>query len=356
MLNFSINLVNSSKTAEVLYSICTFAFLIVPFLIYYIKYRKDTSLIQKYLQVFPNADEAYAAYVRDQENLNIVEPYRTRSLISIIYYLFITFIFSELIAAIAIIIYLSANGFSKDVINPESDLYNPDVYNHMASYLNLILQIIINGIAVVGVVILMWKPFKEDLKRINGKTFAYGAMGLGLLYAGNSIGTIFLTLIDVPDWKEGSTNQEAIEQMFGTSPLNIIILFFVIVIIAPILEELVFRKSIFKLFKNRYLALIVSSLAFGLLHVISGAMVVLTEILNGQAYYLDFILELIYVIPYSLMGLGIGIAYMKSSNNIVAPMFAHMLNNLLSFILSLVMVFNPELFEEFAMILINFLF
>jgi membrane protease YdiL (CAAX protease family) len=226
------------------------------------------------------------------------------------------------------------------------------------TYLNIILQIVIYGIAIIGVVILMWKPFEEDLKRINKKTFAFGAMGFGLLYAANIVGTIFLTLIGVMNFKSNASNQDAINSMFNTSIPNLIILFIVIVIMAPILEELVFRKAIFKQFKNKYLALIVSSLAFGMLHVISSALLVFINITNGEATFFDFVLELIYVIPYSLMGFALGIAYIKSNKNIASSMFAHFLNNLISYIGSLIISLNPELLEKLedaAVILINFL-
>ena len=358
MQNYTLSLFNNSTYAMILYSICTIAFLLVPFIIYYFKYRQDTSLINKYLQVFPNPEEAYAAYVRDQENLNIVEPYRTKSLFTIIYYFFVMYILSEFVSSIAISIYLYANQFSSDIINPNSDYFNQNVYEHMQSSLNIILQIVIYGIAIIGVVILMWKPFEEDLKRINKKTFAFGAMGFGLLYAANIVGTIFLTLIGVMNFKSNASNQDAINSMFNTSIPNLIILFIVIVIMAPILEELVFRKAIFKQFKNKYLALIVSSLAFGMLHVISSALLVFINITNGEAAFFDFVLELIYVIPYSLMGFALGIAYIKSNKNIVSSMFAHFLNNLISYIGSLIISLHPELLESIedaAVILINFL-
>ena len=114
----------------------------------------------------------------------------------------------------------------------------------------------------------------------------------------------------------------------------------------------------FKQFKNKYLALIVSSLAFGMLHVISSALLVFINITNGEATFFDFVLELIYIIPYSLMGFALGIAYIKSNKNIASSMFAHFLNNLISYIGSLIIALNPELLESLedaAIILINFL-
>jgi hypothetical protein len=147
MQNYTLSLFNNTTYAMILYSICTIAFLLVPFIIYYFKYRQDTSLINKYLQVFPNPEEAYAAYVRDQENLNIVEPYRTKSLFTIIYYFFVMYILSEFVSSIAISIYLYANQFSSDIINPNSDYFNQNVYEHMQSSLNIILQIVTRAIS-----------------------------------------------------------------------------------------------------------------------------------------------------------------------------------------------------------------
>ena len=74
------------------------------------------------------------------------------------------------------------------------------------------------------------------------------------------------------------------------------------------------------------------------------------QCLTHEADVFELYLELMYIIPYSLMGLGMGIAYMKSNNNIIAPILTHTANNLISFIISLLMVMFPQLFELFIAI------
>ena len=239
------------------------------------------------------------------------------------------------ISAIGIAIYLKVNGFSKEIIQPDSDLFNPNVYEHMANTLNIVLELVLYSILTTGIVIFMWKPFKNDLVNIKGKHFAYGAMGYGLTMAGALICTILFSVLGVTDRKGTASNQEAIISMFSSSPLAIVGLFFTIVIMAPIVEELIFRKSIFTLIKDHKLALIISSLIFGGLHVISPTISTIELLFNGEATYLDVILEFIYIIQYSLMGLGFGIAYIKSRKNVTSTIFAHMLNNGISFFILL---------------------
>lgn len=346
MDNISISLINSDNIAAIIYTLLTIAFLTVPFIIYIVKKNDATKLISKYMEVFPNPDDALAAYQRDKQNYTVVEPYRTRSLIAVIYYFVIFYLLSEVIAAVAIVLYLKANGFSKDIIDPNSSLYNPDVYEHMAGFLNLILQIIIYSLATVGVVILLWKPFKEDLKKISGKTFALGAMGYGLTMAGSLISVILFAILGVTERKGTSSNEEAINSMFSQSPMAILILFLVIVIMAPIVEELIFRKSIFTLIKDSKLALIISSIVFGALHVVSATIATAGLWFSGEATYLDVILEFVFIIQYSMMGLGFGIAYIKSGKNVCTTIFSHMLNNGVSFLATLLMVLFPEYFAS----------
>lgn len=351
-MNFEdFTLVQNDTIAGILYTIFTLAFIIVPFIVYIVKKNDNTKLIEKYMKVFPNPDEAMEAYYRDKENFTVVEPYRKNSLIAIIYYFFVMYILAEIIAAIAIVIYLQMNGFSRDIINPNSDSFNPDVYEHMANILNLVLEMVLYTMLTVGVVIIMWKPFKKDLSNISKKTFAFGAMGYGLTMAGNFASTILFGILGITARKGEASNQEAITSMFNSSPLAIVILFLTIVIMAPIVEELIFRKGIFTLIKDPKLAIIISSLIFGGLHVISPTISTIGLWLSGEANYLDVILEFVYIIQYSLMGLGFSIAYVKSNKNVSTTIFSHMLNNGISFAMLLLLTLLPSEIET----IINFL-
>ena len=348
----NLSLINNDNIAAILYTIISLAFITLPFIIYIVKKRDSSKLIEKYMSVFPNPDDAMDAYYRDKENLSIVEPYRKNALISIIFYFFVMFILSEIITSIAISIYLKVNGFSKEIVDVSSELFNENVYDHMVSILNLVLQILIYTILTIGTVIIMWKPLKKDLSNITGKIFGYGAMGYGLAMAGSLVSTILFAVLGITGYKSSATNQDAIDAMFNTSVLGIILLFISIVIMAPIVEELIFRKSIFKVIKDPKLALIVSTIVFGGLHVVSGTIMEIVLFFDGSGSYLNVILEFVYIIQYSMMGLGFGIAYLKSNKNITSTIFGHMLNNGISFLVMLLAKFFPEILEAFIAFII----
>ena len=78
------------------------------------------------------------------------------------------------------------------------------------------------------------------------------------------------------------------------------------IFIAPLTEELMFRGFIKKFIKNNILFVIVSSLIFGGLHVISA---------NSFQQFL-------YIIPYSILGLAFSLNYVKTKN-IVSNIFLH---------------------------------
>lgn len=116
-----------------------------------------------------------------------------------------------------------------------------------------------------------------------------------------------------------SLNQQAIERSLLSSTGILMIL--MTVIFAPVLEELVFRKSMFRFFKNQYVAMVVSSLIFGLIHVTS------------ETHILDFITNLI---SYSASGFALGYVYIRNKNNVWSSILVHAVANAVSIIIILV--------------------
>jgi len=109
-----------------------------------------------------------------------------------------------------------------------------------------------------------------------------------------------------------SNNQAMVEQMFKQSILSIAI---PSLLVAPIVEELVFRGIIFRSLRKHgfWLASLASCLSFGLLHVV-------TSLFTG-----DFT-DLIFVLPYAIMGFFFCLAYEKTKN-IYGCIILHVLNN-----------------------------
>jgi hypothetical protein len=110
-----------------------------------------------------------------------------------------------------------------------------------------------------------------------------------------------------------AANQQAIISATGSS-LGILMVISA-VFIGPVIEELVFRKALFGLIKKDSIALLVSTLVFGLIHVVSEPSI--TEaLINGSSYF--------------IMGFVFGYIYIKSDRNIMIPIVVHIINNAVS--------------------------
>lgn len=115
-----------------------------------------------------------------------------------------------------------------------------------------------------------------------------------------------------------SINQMTIVRMLHSNGVIFIVLS--AVIIGPIVEELIFRKSIFGLIKNPKVALLVSSVVFGAIH-LTGEASITTALINGVSYF--------------TMGAIFGYIYLKNNKNIMAPIAVHILVNLISVVASI---------------------
>ena len=89
------------------------------------------------------------------------------------------------------------------------------------------------------------------------------------------------------------------------------------VIFGPICEEIIFRLSFKKIFKNKYLYIALSALLFGGAHVIGTSGI-----------------ELLYIIPYGALGAAFAYTYIKTQN-ILCPIMAHMIHNFICILLIL---------------------
>lgn len=131
---------------------------------------------------------------------------------------------------------------------------------------------------------------------------------------------IVLSMIYMALGIEGvSGNQDTINEMVLSYP---VLMGIAIVIIAPIVEELMFRFFIFGFLKkfNIWLAYAVSSLLFGLIHVIQ-----------------DFAANWMFIFIYAAMGWVMAISY-HHHKRIIYPILVHALNNFVGFALMLLLI------------------
>ena len=90
-------------------------------------------------------------------------------------------------------------------------------------------------------------------------------------------------------------------------------------LIAPCIEELIFRKSFKKTFPNKWLFIIISSLVFGSLHVLPS---------------MTSPVELLYVIPYGALGASFACMYQKT-DTIFTSIAMHIFHNSALILLSI---------------------
>jgi membrane protease YdiL (CAAX protease family) len=153
-----------------------------------------------------------------------------------------------------------------------------------------------------------FKEFKINYKKILKTTAKYWLIGLAIML----ISSIIIGMLGISD----SVNQDANIELFKNSPIMQAI---IAIILAPIIEEIVFRRSFKDFTNNKILFAIVTGLIFGGIHVI-------TSITNIK----DLIM-LIHLIPYSSVGIALGLAY-KEHNNIIGTMTIHGIHNIIAII------------------------
>jgi hypothetical protein len=192
-----------------------------------------------------------------------------------------------------------------------------------SSILNFAIYIVL-AVSIIPITFSMMKVeidyFKKPFKQIGvDAVVGYGIMliaSIGAQFAVQIIGFIFNYAQPV------SLNQQAIERSLLSSTGVLMIL--VTILFAPILEELIFRKAMFRFFKNQWVAMVVSSLIFGLIHV------------SSERTFLDFFTNLI---TYSASGFALGYVYIKNKHNVWSSILVHAVANAVSIIMILFLAF-----------------
>ena len=114
----------------------------------------------------------------------------------------------------------------------------------------------------------------------------------------------------------GANNEKAVQEMIKSLPWLMLL---TAGIIAPMIEELVFRKGFRNAFNNKYLFIILSGTIFGAMHIITS---------NNP-------LQILYLIPYSSLGIAFAISYEKT-DTIFTPITLHVLHNTILTALSII--------------------
>lgn len=151
--------------------------------------------------------------------------------------------------------------------------------------------------------------FKKNFNKLFETSFKYWLLGfIGMVVSNGLIAILFPNAI--------AGNEQSVQSMIDVTPFIMLICAGVL---APIIEEITFRQAFKDVFKNGKVFVLVSGIVFGLLHVI---------------FAYTSMIDFVYVIPYSI--LGISLAYMVyKTDNIISSIIMHMIHNSLIIILSI---------------------
>ena len=118
----------------------------------------------------------------------------------------------------------------------------------------------------------------------------------------------------------GANNEKAVQTLIKSFPLLMLI---DAGILSPFNEEIVFRKTLKDIFKNKWLFIIFSFILFGGAHVISSA---------------KTLTDYLYIIPYGTLGASFAYAYYKT-DNIFTSISLHMMHNIILILISIATIF-----------------
>ena len=163
-------------------------------------------------------------------------------------------------------------------------------------------------------IIKSFSNFKKNYKKYISIAFSYWIKGFFIMVVSNYILNTFL--------KTGqSTNElENIALLKG----NLLIHTITVVLIAPFIEELVFRLSFNKMTKNKHLFSIITGTIFGFIHIIT-------------SLSLKNPLNILLLVPYSAMGVALGYSY-KETDNIFTSLSMHMIHNFISVLILIISI------------------
>lgn len=180
------------------------------------------------------------------------------------------------------------------------------VINIKYAHLNSSVIYIINSFTIlVSLTLLYFKEIKEDIKNFKLKNLS---ISLKYYIIGLTIYFIYQLIISKAITNNIPSNEEMVRNLFKS---NIFIAFISACFLAPILEEILFRFTILKCSKNKYIFLLTSSILFSIFHVTN----------------LQSIVQIFFLFSYLILSFTLSYILYKSKN-ICNSIIIHSIHNL----------------------------
>ena len=166
------------------------------------------------------------------------------------------------------------------------------------------INVLLSAFSSCVMVIILFLIYRDDLKK-EWKIFKKDP---------GEIMNIYLT------GSKGAQNEQLVQSMITAMPLVMLLNagFF-----APFNEEIIFRKSLRKVFDNKWVYVLLSGFIFGALHVIG----------SGKD-----LVDWLFIIPYASLGCAFALSYYETKT-IFSTIFMHMIHNTVLVGLSIVLKF-----------------
>lgn len=145
-----------------------------------------------------------------------------------------------------------------------------------------------------------WKIFKDKFSWNTDIMIKYWVTGLAIMMVSNALISVLLNAGQ-------AENEQAVQSMINALPWAMLI---DAGILAPFIEEIVFRKCFRDVFQNKWVFAIASALVFGGMHVVNAS--------SAVGY--------LFIIPYGCLGFVFALMYNKT-NTVFTSVFAHILHN-----------------------------
>lgn len=196
-------------------------------------------------------------------------------------------------------------------------------------------NIIISSITTIGyylfvlslLILIFHKSLKKEWIAFTKDPKLYLKTGLSSWLKG--LLTLMMFNIIITNFTNGiAGNEELNRQMLTATPISSIIL---MCVLGPVIEELIFRKSFRKAFKNKYTFALVTSFIFASLHVLNGFETL--TLANMATNWTQFL----FLLPYGSLAFFFALGYFET-DNILTSTIAHCLHNTLSVLIILLIL------------------
>lgn len=184
----------------------------------------------------------------------------------------------------------------------------------------IILSLCANLVIVLLLVIIYFNDLKKEMLTFLKKPsanidigFKYWIIGIIVMFSSN-VAILLLSPSSV------AGNEVVVQKMIASLPWVMLIN---TGFLAPIIEEIAFRKTFYDTINNKKIFVIVSGFMFGLLHVI---------------FSYNSIIDLLYIIPYGALGCAFAMMYKKTDSIFTSILFHSMHNTILTLISILTLI------------------